>query len=88
VADGEAPAGEEELLRQIQHLDVRQFVATAASTLASLAYAKLEGGDLPQARIAIDGMAALAPLLEGDAQRDLTRALTGLQVAYAGALLS
>ena len=73
------------LLAEVAGLDVRQLLMGAASTLASLAYAKLERGDLPQAKLAIDGVAALVPLLDGDLQRDLERALTGLQVAFVDA---
>ena len=73
------------LLAEVAGLDVKQLLMGAASTLASLAYAKLERGDLPQAKLAIDGVAALVPLLEGDLQRDLERALTGLQVAFVDA---
>ena len=73
------------LLAEVAGLDVKQLLMGAASTLASLAYAKLERGDLPQAKLAIDGVAALVPLLEGDLQRDLENALAGLQVAFVDA---
>jgi hypothetical protein len=73
------------LLSEVAGLDVKQLLMGAASTLASLAYAKLERGDLPQAKLAIDGVAALVPLLEGDLQRDLEHALAGLQVAFVDA---
>jgi hypothetical protein len=73
------------LLAEVAGLDVKQLLMGAASTLASLAYAKLERGDLPQAKLAIDGVAALVPLLEGDLQRDLEHALAGLQVAFVDA---
>jgi hypothetical protein len=51
--------------------------------VASLAFAKLEGGELGQAKTAIDALAALLPLVEGEPARDLQGALTNLQVAYA-----
>jgi hypothetical protein len=73
------------LLAEVAGLDVRQLLMGAASTLASLAYAKLERGDLAQAKLGIDGVAALLPLLDGDLQRDLAQALAGLQVAYVDA---
>jgi hypothetical protein len=71
---------------QLASFSVEQFLISAASTIASLAYAKLERDDLPQARKAIDALAALAPLLEGELAADLGQALTKLQVAYAEAV--
>jgi hypothetical protein len=70
------------LHEQLAAFDVEQFVASAASTIASLAYAKLDRSDLPQARKAIDALAALVPLIEGELAGDLGRALANLQVAY------
>ena len=75
----------EALQEQLASFSVEQFLISAASTIASLAYAKLEREDLPQARKAIDALAVLAPLLEGDLAADLGVALTKLQVAYAEA---
>ena len=73
------------LADELAAFDVDQFLVAAASTLASLAFAKLEGGDLGQARKAIDTLAALLPHVESGLQGDLERALTNLQVAYASA---
>ncbi|MCW2964005.1 MAG: hypothetical protein JWO17_1257 [Actinomycetia bacterium] len=75
----------EALQQQLASFSVEQFLISAASTIASLAYAKLEREDLPQAKKAIDALAALAPLLEGDLAADLGVVLTKLQVAYAEA---
>jgi hypothetical protein len=72
-----------QLFEQIRGFDVQQFLVATSSTVASLAFAKLEGGELDQAKTAIDALAALLPLVEGDAVRDLQGALTNLQVAYA-----
>jgi hypothetical protein len=92
VAEGTEPAENAEpeidmeaLQQQLASFSVEQFLISAASTIASLAYAKLEREDLPQAKKAIDALAALAPLLEGDLAADLGLALTKLQVAYAEA---
>ena len=65
------------MLAEVAGLDVKQLLMGAASTLASLAYAKLERKDLAQAKLAIDGVSALLPLLDGDLQRDLAQALAG-----------
>jgi hypothetical protein len=83
--DDEPEVDIEALQQQLASFSVEQFLISAASTIASLAYAKLEHEDLPQAKKAIDALAALAPLLEGDLAVDLGLALTKLQVAYAQA---
>ena len=75
----------EALAAELAAFDVDQFLVAAASTLASLAFAKLDGGELPQARRAIDALASLLPHVEGPLRADLDRALTSLQVAYASA---
>jgi hypothetical protein len=75
----------EALQKQLAALDVEPFLLSTASTIASLAYAKLDAGDLPQARKAIDALGALIPELEGDFAGELQQALTSLQVAYATA---
>ena len=59
----------EALADELAAFDVDQFLVAAASTLASLAFAKLEGGDLGQARKAIDTLAALLPHVESGLQR-------------------
>ena len=73
------------LADELAAFDVDQFLVAAASTLASLAFAKLEGGDLVQARKAIDALATLLPQVEGALKGELERALANLQVAYASA---
>ena len=86
LAEAEEPEVDIEALQeQLASFSVEQFLISATSTIASLAYAKLERDDLPQARKAIDALAALAPLLEGELAADLGLALTKLQVAYAEA---
>ncbi len=83
------PEGEldvEALQEQLASFDVEHFLVSAASTIASLAYAKLERRDLPAARKAIDALAALVPQLEGELADDLALALTRLQLAYAEAV--
>jgi hypothetical protein len=74
------------LQEQLASFSVEQFLVSAASTIASLAYAKLELGDFPETRKAIDALAALVPLLEGELADDLALALAGLQVAYSDAV--
>ena len=76
----------EQLIEQIRAIKLADFVASTAVTLASLAYGKLDGGELDEARLAIDALAALVPLLEGDAKRDLGQTLSNLQLTYADAV--
>jgi hypothetical protein len=76
----------EALQEQLASFSVDQFLISAASTIASLAYAKLEREDLLQAKTAIDALQSLLPHVAGPLQADLQQALTGLQVAYADAV--
>ena len=86
MADDQEPEVDlEALQQQLASFSVEQFLISAASTIASLAYAKLERPDLPEAKKAIDALAALVPLLTGELGADLGHALTKLQVAYAEA---
>jgi hypothetical protein len=75
----------EELQRQLASFEVEPFLLSTASTIASLAHAKLERDDLAQAKKAIDALGALIPHLEGPLAPELQQALTRLQVAYAEA---
>ena len=75
----------ERLQEQLASFSVEQFLVSAASTIASLAFAKLERGDLAQAKKAIDAFQSLVPHLEGALADDLKLALSRLQVAYAEA---
>ena len=88
------PEGEptpEELFEQIKRLKVSDVLLSTLPTLAQLAYAKLEPDlrDLEQVRIAIEGMRALVPVLEGavpeDVLRDFRQVISNLQLAYASA---
>jgi hypothetical protein len=86
MADEQPPEVDiEALQQQLAAFAVEHFLISAASTLASLAFAKLEREDLPQAKKAIDALGALTPHLEGDLAGELRRTLANLQVAYAEA---
>ena len=76
----------DEMAAQLAAFDVEQFLVAAASSLASLAYAKLEAGDRDQARKAIDSLASLLPHVTGELRGDLDGALASLQVAYSTAV--
>ncbi len=83
---------DEELLAGIRRLRVADVVVSAMSTLAQLAYAKLdeEARDTEQARLAIDALRALLPVVEGsvapEVVRDFGQVVTNLQLAYASAV--
>jgi hypothetical protein len=76
----------EDLIEQIRGINVGQFLLSTVSTLASLTYGKLDSGDLEQARVGIEALRALVPVLEGQIEpetlRDLQSAVANLQVAY------
>lgn len=73
------------LQEQLASLGIEDFLLSAASTIASLAYAKLERGDLAEAKKGIDALASLLPHLGDDVRRDPSAAVANLQVAYATA---
>jgi hypothetical protein len=88
-ASAEGQAAAEELLKQLKVPDL--LLGTLAS-LVQLAYAKLAEGETDQARLAIEALRAVTPVLEGaapeDALRDLRQATANLQIAYADKLRS
>ena len=81
----------EELAEQLRRLKASDVVLSLIPTLAQVAWAKLdpELRDLTEARVAIDAIRALVPVLEGvapaDVSRDLQQLVTNLQLAYASA---
>jgi len=79
----------EDLAAALQQIEVGQFLLSTASTLASLAYGKLEQQKLEEAKTAIDAIGALLPILHGHVEEsllaDFDRALANLRIAYADA---
>jgi hypothetical protein len=67
-------------------MKLAQFLLSTAVTIASLAFGKLGAGEFDEARLGIDALAALLPLLDGDARRELAQTLANLQIAYADAV--
>ena len=87
MADEPADAGSaspEELLRQLK---VGDLLAGTLVSLVQIGYAKLGEGEVAEARLAIEALRAVAPVLEGavpdEALRDLKQAMANLQLAYA-----
>ncbi len=79
----------EQAAEEIRKLKIEELLLSTASTLGQLAYVKLEAKDLDQARLAIDAVGALLPLLDGNAEadmlRDFNQLLANLKLAYADA---
>ena len=82
----------EMLAEQLRQLKIEDILLSTVSTLGQLAYAKLDGKDVEQARLAIDAIAALLPPLEGrvDEQviRDFKQLLANLRLAFTEAVSS
>jgi predicted nucleic acid-binding protein len=88
-------ASDEELVQQLEEelkkLKVGDLLVQTLYTLSSLAYRKLseEDRDLDQARLAIESLRALLPVLEGSVEegivRDFRQVTSNLQLAYADA---
>ena len=82
---------QEELIEQIRRMKVSDLLLTTITTVAQLGYAKLDpaGRDLKQAKLAIESLRALIPVLEGAAPPEVIdqfKQLTSdLQLAYAKA---
>ena len=82
---------EEQLLEALRRLDVADVLVQTLSTVSSLAYHRLDEQhrDLEQARLAIEALRALVPVLAGsvppELTRDLERVTANLQLAYADA---
>ena len=91
----EPPESERELVEQLQaelgRLKVSDLLLQTVYTISSLGYHRLSGEnkDLEQARLAIDALRALVPVLEGavpdEAVRDFNQVLANMQLAYASA---
>jgi hypothetical protein len=86
---------DEQLLQQLEEelkkLKVSDLIVQTLYTVSSLGYRKLseEDRDLDQARLAIETLRALLPVLEGtvadELVRDFKQVTSNLQLAYADA---
>jgi hypothetical protein len=81
----------EELQAELAKLKVSDLLLQTLYSVSSLGYHRLSGEarDLGQARLAIEALRALVPVLEGsapeEALRDFNQVLANLQLAYASA---
>ena len=80
----------EELVAELRKAKVSELLVHTCSLLASLAFGKLAPDlrDLEQARLAIDALKALGPLLDEEPRRDVQQVVANLQLAYAEAAAS
>lgn len=86
---------EEELVAKLEEelrkLTVSDILLQTALTLSSLGFRELseDDRDLAQARMAIEGLKAIVPVLEGavpeQTTKDLSQVIANLQLAYASA---
>jgi hypothetical protein len=93
VAEDERVPTEEELREALDRIGVADILLNALSAAASIGFRRVspEARDLVQARLAIESLRALEPVLrDGGVDeavvRDLEQARTNLQLAYAKAV--
>ena len=89
------PPSDDELLKQLEEelktLKVSDLLVQTLYTISSLGYRRLseDARDLDQARLAIEALRALIPVLDGSASdelvRDFKQVTANLQLAYAEA---
>jgi len=82
----------DELAEAIRSIKVEDLLLSSVSTLASIAYDRLGANDLDEARLAIDAIAALLPVLGGEVDdgihKSFASALAKLRLDYASAVNS
>ena len=85
-AEAAAPSAER-LVEELQKVKVGDLLVHTSSMLASLAYGKLapETRDLADARLAIDALRALLPLLPEPERGSIQQVVSNLQLAFADA---
>ncbi len=89
----QGPPSEEELLAALDRIGVSDVLVQAAATSISIGFRRVsaDARDLPQARLAIEALRALEPVLRENGVdeaivRDLEQARANLQLAYAAAV--
>jgi hypothetical protein len=96
LAEEESARPEEEMLRQLEEelkkVKVSDLLVQTLYTVSSLGYSRLgtETRDLDQAKLAIETMRALVPVLEGsvpaEVVSDFSQITANMQLAYAKAV--
>jgi hypothetical protein len=87
VSESQAEPTAEQLVEELRKAKVADLIVHTCSLLGSLAFGKLAADvrDLEQARLAIDALTALAPLLDEAPRRDIQQLVANLQLAYVDA---
>ena len=80
-------ASADQLVEELRKVRVSDLLLHTSSMLASIAFGKLAPDlrDFEQARLAIDALDALVPLLEEGERRDIQQVIANLKLAYADA---
>ena len=94
MAEAGTPPFDAEMLARLQaeleRIRVADLLLQTCATISSIGYARMEGErrDLDEARLAIEALRALLPVLEGavpeTVSRDLRQAVATMQLAFAG----
>jgi hypothetical protein len=87
VSESQAEPTAEQVVEELRKVKVGDMLVHTSSMFASLAYGKLapETRDLDDARLAIDVLRALVPLLSDDQRAGVQQVVANLQLAYADA---
>lgn len=87
MSESQAEPSAEQLVDELRKAKVGDLLVHTCSLLGSLAFGKLapEVRDLEQARLAIDALKALMPLVGEVERRDVQALVANLQLAYADA---
>lgn len=87
MSESQAEPTPEQLVEELRKAKVGDLLVNTCTMLASLAYGKLdpESPDLDDARLAIEALRALVPLLPDDARPSIQQVVANLQLAYADA---
>jgi hypothetical protein len=87
MSESDAEPTAEQLVDELRKAKVSDLLVHTSSLLASIGFGKLSPDvrDLEQARLAIDALKALAPLLDEDQRRDIQQVVSNLMLAYAEA---
>lgn len=94
MAEGKEPSEEliQELEEELKRVKISDLLVQTLYTVSSLGYARLgtESRDLEQAKLAIEAMRALVPVLEGVVPEqvitDFNQVTANMQLAYAKAV--
>ena len=87
MSDAGETVSAEQLVDELRKAKVSDLLLHTCSLFASFGYGKLspEARDLEQARLAIEALKALVPLLDEEQRRDIQQVLANLQLAFADA---